>query len=117
MERKQIILSPFFLEYLGRLSPNSNKGIMIRNIKKIKYLAMKSFIVGKTGFKMGLYVGSFLGFGIGVFQAAQMKKVWVIPVSMVGSGLVFGSMFAFSSVLKAESEDKYKCFSNVNYSI
>lgn len=108
----QINLSPLFLDYMSQQNPTINSNLMNRNYHKIKKYMAKSFLVGKHGFKMGIYLGSFLGFGIGFFQAVQMKKFWPIPVSMVGSGLVFGSMFAFSSILKAESEDKYKYLIN-----
>lgn len=107
-KKSQINLSPLFLDYMSRQIPNNNSNLMKRNYHKIKKYMIKSFLVGKHGFKMGIYLGSFLGFGIGFYQAVQMKKIWPIPVSMLGSGLVFGSMFAFSSILKAESEDKYK---------
>lgn len=96
-------LSPAFVDYLGKLSYKTRSNTLAKNYGTIKQFAYRSLYIGSKGFKIGACVGGCLGFGLGCVQAYQMKKMWPIPVAMVGSGMVFGSMFAFSSVLKAES--------------
>lgn len=107
MSQRDAILSPYFCFYLRHLQ--EKMPFVQRNIIKAKGFAVRSWMLGKYGFKMGACVGSCLGFGVGVVQAIQVRKVWPIPIAMAGSGIVFGTMFAFSSVLKAQPKNNTDC--------
>lgn len=97
--QERTVLSPYFSFYLRNIEQKTP--FVQRNVMKAKGFAVRSWMIGKYGFKMGACVGSCVGFGVGVVQALKIKNVWPIPMAVVGSGFVFGTMFAFSSVLKA----------------
>lgn len=97
-----LFLSPYFTEYLRNQKSTLTSNLIKRNIDKIRAYTIKSYTIGKYGFKRGIIFGSCLGCGLGIIQTIKTKNILVLPFSIAGSGLVFGSMFAFSTVLKSQ---------------
>lgn len=52
------------------------------------------------GGMQGFAIGCLAGLGIGIFSAFQAKRFIIIPISMVSSGLFFGCVMAFGSIIR-----------------
>ncbi len=80
-----------------------------RKCMKIQKALGDFWVVGKYGFQLGGSAGLILGFLVGGFEAMRMKSIWPLPIAMFGSGMTFGSIFAISTVLRADgSTEKTK---------
>lgn len=76
-----------------------------RKGRKIKKIFSEFWVLGKTGFLMGSFVGLTMGFLGGCMAAYQTKSLLVIPVSMIGSGFFFGSLMGIGACLRTSSEE------------
>ena len=52
---------------------------------------------GMQGFGIGLLAG----FGIGVISAFQARRLILIPMSMIGSGIFFSGVMSFGSLIRS----------------
>lgn len=73
-----------------------------RKAKKVTNLFSTYWVVGKTGFLMGSFVGSVMGLLGGSYAAFQSKSFLPIPIAMVSSSLFFGSLMGIGSCLRTE---------------
>ena len=53
-----------------------------------------------TGFQMGALVGAGTGAIMGTYAAIQSRSFWVLPASMIGSGLSFGCVLSLGMVIR-----------------
>lgn len=70
--------------------------------KKLKKKFGEFWLYGKTGFIMGSFVGSVMGFFGGCVSAYQTKSLLPIPISMIGSAFFFGSLMGVGACLRSE---------------
>jgi len=54
-----------------------------------------------TGFKMGFIVGGTFGGVIGMYQFYQFRQFLIIPMSILGSGVSFGTFMGAGMTLRA----------------
>lgn len=71
-----------------------------------KYKAFKNdLVVKKTYFiyggLQGFAIGCLAGLGIGAISAFQTKRLLVIPISMLFSGMFFACVMAFGSIIRS----------------
>jgi hypothetical protein len=66
---------------------------------------MSELSVKKTYFiyggLQGFAIGCLAGLGIGAITAIQTRRLLVIPMSMIGSGLFFSCVMAFGSLIRS----------------
>lgn len=73
-----------------------------RKSKKLKKKLGEFWLYGKTGFLMGSFVGSIMGFFGGCVSAYQTKSLLPIPISMIGSAFFFGSLMGVGACLRGD---------------
>lgn len=49
----------------------------------------------------GFGIGLLAGFGIGVISAFQARRLILIPMSMIGSGIFFSGVMSFGSLIRS----------------
>ena len=73
-------------------------------MKKWRMIQQK-FTMGKSnfinGFISGAMIGGMFGFCIGIFTAFQTRRFITIPLSMMASGVSFGAIVAFGSLIRS----------------
>lgn len=82
-----------------RTSKFSRKFKAFVNDMKIK----KTYFI--YGGMQGFAIGCLAGFGIGCLTAYQSKRLIVIPLSMLGSGLFFSCVMAFGSLIRSADHE------------
>lgn len=116
IEYKLIMSSSSFTDdpYERFLQEESNNKNLIANDRMSKFsrkfqrfkdqVSMKKtyFIYGGM---QGFAIGLLSGFGIGIISAIQSRRLIVIPISMIGSGLFFSCVMAFGSLIRSADHD------------
>jgi len=77
---------------------------------KRKYIRLKQaganfWVLGKTGFQLGLLAGGILGFVFGAFESIRIKSFLPLPMAMIAGSVSFGFIFAVSTVIRSNPAD------------
>ena len=87
------------------LISNDRSSKLSRKFKRFKDdLAMKKtyFLYGGM---QGFAIGCLAGLGIGAISAIQTRRLILIPISMIGSGLFFSGVMAFGSLIRSADHE------------
>eukprot|EP00340_Litonotus_pictus_P007507 CAMPEP_0170515046 /NCGR_PEP_ID=MMETSP0209-20121228/1537_1 /TAXON_ID=665100 ORGANISM="Litonotus pictus, Strain P1" /NCGR_SAMPLE_ID=MMETSP0209 /ASSEMBLY_ACC=CAM_ASM_000301 /LENGTH=153 /DNA_ID=CAMNT_0010799363 /DNA_START=6 /DNA_END=467 /DNA_ORIENTATION=+ len=84
-------------------APKKKPNWFRRKGRKIKKIMGDFWMVGKTGFMMGGFVGLVMGFLGGCLTAYKTKTLLYIPIGMISSGIFFASLMSVGACLRTET--------------